>query len=177
MAVTKQQKQAILKELVESFKSAKSVVFSQYQGTNVKNMRMLRKKLTEQKVDFTVARKTLIRLAAKEAGFGDIPEGYLDGPIGVAFANGDAVAPSKIIHDFNKETETVKIVGAIFEGAFMNAKDATVIASLPSREVLLGRLVGVMKSPISGFHGVLHGLLRNFVYTLSEVAKKTAPSA
>lgn len=172
MPATRKQKEETLAKLVDSFKQAKSVVFSQYQGTNVKNMRVLRKKLLEKKASFKVAKKTLMTLAAKQIGFDQIPEDFMKGPIGLAFAMDDAIAPAKIIYDFGKDHETVKIVGAIFEGKLMPGAEARAIATLPAREVLLARLVGSMKSPISGFHAVLHGLLRNFVYALSEIQKK-----
>ncbi|MEK7523559.1 MAG: 50S ribosomal protein L10 [Patescibacteria group bacterium] len=172
MAVTKKQKEVSLAELIKSFEGAKSVVFSQYQGTNVKNMRELRKRLREQNVSYKVARKTLMTLAAKKVGFDAIPADFMQGPIGLAFAQGDAIAPAKIIHEFGKVAETIKIVGAIFEGKLMNAADAKVMAMLPSRDVLLAKIVGMLKAPISGFHSILHGVLRNFVYALSEVQKK-----
>lgn len=170
--VTKQKKSEILKELKDNFKKAKTVIFTQYQGTNVKNMRGLRRKLLENKVAFKVARKTLMNIAAKDAGFAEIPDEFMQGPIGLAFGTEDQVAPAKVIYDFGKIAETVKIAGAIFEGKFINAAEARAIASLPGREVLLAQLVGMMKAPIAGFHGVLHGLLRNFVYCLSEIGKK-----
>ncbi|MBI2638277.1 50S ribosomal protein L10 [Candidatus Peregrinibacteria bacterium] len=172
MPVTRKQKEETLAKLVDSFKKAKSVVFSQYQGTNVKGMRELRKKLREKKVAFKVAKKTLMTLAAKQIGFDQIPVDFMQGPIGLAFGMEDEIAPAKVLHEFGKDHETVKIVGAIFEGKLMPAADARVIAALPGREVLLAKLLGSMKAPIAGFHAVLHGLLRNFVYALAEVQKK-----
>lgn len=172
MSVTKQQKEQILSGLVTDFKGAKSVVFSQYQGTNVKNMRELRKRLHEKNVGFKVAKKTLMRLAAKNAGISEIPDDFMQGPIGLAFGTSDAIEPAKILYEFGKTAETVKIVGALFEGKMINAAEAKAIASLPGREVLLAKLVGMMKAPIAGFHGILHSLLRNFVYSLNEVVKK-----
>lgn len=172
MAVTRQKKEQILKELTDNFKKAKSVVFSQYTGTNVKNMRDLRKKLREKKVAFKVAKKTLMKIAAKDAGFPEIPGDFMEGPVGLAFAMEDNIAPAKTLYEFGKTAETVKIIGAIFEGKFIDAAQAKEIAMLPGREVLLAKLVGCLNAPISGFHAVLHGLMRNFVYALSEVAKK-----
>lgn len=172
MTMTRKQKEESVSELTTALKAAKTVVFSQYQGTTVKNMRSLRKKLFASKVDFKVARKTLIRIAAKNIGLEAIPDEFMQGPIGLAISDGDQIAPAKVLFEFGKEAETVKIVGALFEGKFISAADAKAIATLPGREVLLGKLVGLLKSPISGFHGVLHSLLRNFVYTLSEVQKK-----
>lgn len=180
MPVTRQKKEQVLAELVKNFKGAKTVVFSQYQGTNVKNMRALRKKLREKNVSFKVARKTLMTIAAKKVGFDQIPDEFMKGPIGLAFGMGDEIAPARIINDFGKSVETVRIVGAVFEGKLINAAEAKTIAMLPTKEVLLAKLLGSMKAPISGFYSVLHGLLRNFVYALSEIQKKkpaTTPAA
>lgn len=177
MPVTRKQKEASVEQLTEQFKKAKTIVFSQYQGTNVKNMRSLRKKLFDSKVELEVARKTLMRIAAKNAGFQEIPDEMMQGPIALAISSGDQIAPAKILFEAGKDTETIKIVGALFEGKYISALEAQAIASLPSREVLLGKLVGVMKSPISGFHGVLYSLLRGFVYTLSEIQKKMPQQA
>lgn len=172
MSVTKQQKEEILADLIAHFEKAKAVVFSQYQGTTVKNMRELRKRLTGKKVKFKVAKKTLMSLAAKKVGFEEIPESFLQGPIGLAFAMEDEMAPAKIVHEFGKTVETIKIVGAIFEGKLIDAAAAKTLAMLPGREVLLAKFMGSLMAPVQGFHSVLHGLLRNFVYALSEVAKK-----
>ena len=172
MPVTRQQKEESLAELTAAFQKAKSVVFTQYQGTNVKNMRMLRKNLLEKKVKFKVARKTLMKLGAKKIGFEEIPVDFLQGPIGLAFGMEDELAPLKVVYDFGKTADTVKIAGAIFEGKLVAAAQAKELAALPGKEVLLAKLVGLMKSPISGFHSVLHGVLRSFVYALSEVQKK-----
>lgn len=172
MPVTRKQKQETLASLINSFKEAKTVVFAQYQGTNVKDIKLLRKKLREQKVGFKVARKTLMKLAAKERGFAEIPADFLQGPIGLAFGMGDEIAPAKTLHEFGKDHETIKMTGAIFEGKLIGAAEIKAIASLPAKEALLSSLVSLLKSPISGFHGVLHALLRNFVYVMSEVQKK-----
>lgn len=172
MPVTRKEKEAILSELVKNFQQAKSVVFSQYQGTNVKNMRLLRKKLHEKNTKFKVARKTLMTLAAKKLGFEEIPPSLMEGPIGLAFGMEDEIAPARIIHELGKTVGTVKIVGALFEGKFILAEEAKTIAALPAREALLASLVGLLKSPIAGFHAVLHGLLRNFMFALSEISTK-----
>ncbi len=172
MPVTRKQKEETLAELTKFFEGAKSVVFSQYQGTNVKNMRELRKRLTEKKVKFKVARKTLISLAAKKMGFDEIPAGFMEGPIGLAFGMEDEMAPAKIVYEFGKVAETIKIVGAIFDKKLVTAADAKALAALPGKEVLIAKLVWLLKSPIAGFHGVLHSVLRSFVYGLGQVQKK-----
>lgn len=177
MAVTKAQKKQMLAEIEKGLKSAKSVVFTQYQGTNVKDMRALRKKLFESGVDLKVARKTLITIAAKNLKLEAIPNEFMVGPIALAFSEKDEIAAPKIIHEFAKTHESIKIAGAIFESKMMAAADVKVIAALPSKEVLIAKFMGSLKSPVYGFYSVLHGLLRNFVYCMSEVQKKKPASA
>lgn len=172
MAITRKQKEVILAELKKYFEGAKTIVFSHYKGVLVKDMRTLRKKLHEQKVHLQIAKKTLITRASKEAGFDSIPETFMDGPIALAFGMEDEIAPAKIIHEFGKEHSTVKITGALFERKFISVSEAQVIATLPSREVLLAEFVSLLKSPIARFHSVLHSLLRNFVYVMSQVHYK-----
>lgn len=172
MAITRKQKEEILADIIEYFKEAKSVVFSQYKGATVKDMRTLRKQLHDKEVRFKVAKKTLIALAASQAGLAQLPEEFLTGPIGVAFSMQDEMAPAKIIYTFGKDHESIKITGAIFEGKLISAAEAKELAILPGKDVLLAKLVGLMKSPIAGFHNVLHSLLRNFVYVVNEVSKK-----
>ena len=172
MSVTRKQKEETIADLVKAFEKAKSVVFSQYQGITVKNMRELRKKLIEKKVKFKIARKTLISLAAKKIGFDEIPADFMQGPIALAFGMEDEMAPAKVINDFGKTNDKVKIVGAIFEKKLIAAAEAKALAALPGKEVLIAQFVGMLKAPIAGFHGVLHSILRSFVYGLSEVQKK-----
>lgn len=172
MAITKQKKEQVLAELTDAFKKAKSIVFSQYKGTNVKNMRGLRKRMFEKQVKFKVAKKTLIKMAAEKAGYKEIPAEFMGGQIGLAFGMGDEIAPAKILYEFGKDAETIKIVGAIFEGKLIPEADAKILAKIPGREILLAQLTGLMMSPVAGFYNVLHSLLRNFVYALAEVQKK-----
>lgn len=172
MTVTKQKKEEILKGLISSFEKAKTVVFAHYQGTKVKDIRELRKRLHAHGVKFKVAKKTLMQKAVEKVGFKEIPSELMEGPIALAFGMEDEIIPAKTINDFSKSTETIEIVGAIFEGRFISQAEAKSIASLPGKDVLLTQLVGLMMSPISGFHAVLHGLMRNFVYCLSEVQKR-----
>lgn len=172
MTVTRQKKEEILKGLISSFEKAKTVVFAHYKGTKVKDIRELRRRLHAHGVKLKVAKKTLMRKAVEKVGFKEIPDELMEGPIVLAFGMEDEIIPAKTINDFSKTAETIEIVGAIFEGRFISQAEAKSIASLPGKDVLLTQLVGLMMSPISGFHAVLHGLMRNFVYCLSEVQKK-----
>ncbi len=181
MAITKEKKEKIVSELTDLFKNSKSVVFSDYKGISVKEIQDLRRKLTENESNFKVAKKTLIQRAAKDAGFPEIPEEALEGQVGVAFSMGDEIAAAKTLYDFSKSNDAIKLLSAFMEGETLTKEQTLELAKIPGKEELLAKMVGSMKSPISGFHGVLYSLLRSFVgvvdaYRESKPAEEAAPA-
>lgn len=172
MAVTKEKKAEILQELEEKFQNAKAVYFSNYRGLTVKDMTALRKKLRDQKIEYCVAKKTLMKLAVKNKNFPEMPNELMDGPVGAAFGYDDAIAPVKVLYQFAKENDKLELLGGLVDGKYMSKAEIKSLATLPSREELLAKLVGSFKAPVSGFHGVLAGVLRNFVYAMKAVQEK-----
>lgn len=172
MAVSKQKKVEVLKGLEEKFAKAKAVYFAEYRSIDVKSITELRKKLRENGVDYVVAKKTLIRLAAKNNNLPDLSKEMMTGPVAAVFGYDDIVIPSKLIHEFSKKNENLKLIGGLIEGKLLSKADAMKMANLPSKEQLLAQLVGSMKAPISGFHGVLHGVMSKFVRTVAAVRDK-----
>jgi large subunit ribosomal protein L10 len=163
MAINKQKKEQVVAELQDLFTNAKSVVFSDYKGISVKDFGTLRGKLRENEVNFKVAKKTLIKIAAEKAGFKDLPEEVLEGQVGAAFGMSDEVAAAKTLFEFSKSNESIKLLGAIMEGRNLSQEETLELAKIPGKDELLAKLVGSMNAPISGFHGILSSLLRNFV--------------
>ncbi len=152
MAVSKQKKVEILSSLVEQIKNAKSIWFASSKGVTVAEFAGLRKNLREVEATYTLAKKTLIKKAVKEALDLDIELTDLEGQIGMVCSNGDAVAWLSKVNDFiksNPKAPKMAWSASIFEGKYQGKAETEVIASLPSRETLLSRLVGSMKSPIS----------------------------
>ena len=174
MAVTKAKKEVQLKELVEKLKKSKVTVFSGYSGINVKLMTGLRKKLHAEDVDYVVIKKTLLQIGAKEAGLPEIDEKLLEGPIAVAIGYGDALSPIKVLYGVSKDKafeDKLKLFGGIMEGKVLSKEDVKTLATIPSREELLSKLVYLLMSPVSGFHHVLHETVRKFVGTVDAYAK------
>lgn len=165
MAITKEKKNEILAKLEDNFAKATAVYFAEYKGLSVKEVSELRRKMRELGADYVVAKKTLVKLAAKNKGFPEITDEVIPGPIGVAFGYDDVVAPSKVIKDFG-DAEKLSLSGGILEGKIISKVEALQIASLPGKDQLLAKLVGTMQAPISGFYGALHGVLSKFVRTL-----------
>jgi len=152
MAVSREQKAAILEELVVKFKEAKSIGFATTSTMTVSEFYDLRTNLREVWATYTLAKKTLIKRAIKEALDIDIDLSTLEGQVGAVCSNEDAVAGLGKVNDLVKSTKGEKITWAscIFEGELKDLEETKVLAGLPSRDTLLSRLVGSMKSPISG---------------------------
>ena len=168
MPKTKEQKKEILKQLQDKIKDSKSVVFSTDQGLDVKTVEALRKELKANKAEYMIAKKTLIKKAVKDVGEDSGLED-LTGTVGVTFSYEDEVSGAKIVNKFAKDNETLNFVGGILEGKFILPDMVKQLASIPSREQLLAKLVGSLNSPISGIVGVLSSNLRNLVGVLNAV--------
>jgi len=167
MAKTRQQKEETLANLTTAFSSSKSAVFVNYQGLKVKEADELRRKADKEDIEYSVAKKTLLTKALKDTGI-DYDITAMSGMIGVAVAK-DEVAAARLLADFGKAHEAVKILGAVVDGKVVDASGVMALASLPSREVLLAQVVGTINAPVSGFVNVLAGNLRGLVNVLNAI--------
>lgn len=156
MAVSKQQKVEILNDLIEKFKEAKSIGFASTNKLTVEEFSKLRKNLRGVDATYTLAKKTLIKMALKEVLNIEVDLSDMPWQIWVVCSNEDSIAWLWKVNEFIKEMngkkwDLWKMAWAIsvFEWELKNNSDTKVIASMPSKETLLGRLVGSMKSPIS----------------------------
>lgn len=168
---TKDQKKKLVKDLAEKVKSSKSVVFADFKGVKVKDLTELKKELRKEGVDFKVSKKTLINIAFKEAGI-DVDTRKMEGQVAVSISSQDEVAPAKIIEKFSKKNENLKILGGILENKLLGIDQVKALAKLPSKEELLGILVGTIKAPISGFVNVCAGNIRGLVQVLKAISEK-----
>ena len=151
MALTKAQKVEVLNNLKNLIKDAKSIGFTTNTGLTVEEITNLRIDLREVNATFTLAKKTLIKLAFKEVFDVEIDDSLLPNQIALVVSNDDAVSGLGKVNAFRKKVEDkIEWAGSYFEGELKNAEETKVIASMPSRETLLGRLVGSMQSPLSG---------------------------
>ena len=151
MAVSKQQKVEILAELTEKFKKAQSIGFAKSTGLSVAEFGELRNSLREIDASYNLAKKTLIVRAVKDALNIDIDLSMLEGQIGIVCSYSDAVAGLGKVNDAVKKYKGKKLdwAACIFEGELRSLEETKEIAGIPSRETLLGRLVGSMQSPLS----------------------------
>lgn len=172
MAKTRIQKAVDLEQLTKSFKAAKGVVFVDYKGITVKNVGKLRRQAEKLGVEYVVAKKTLINLAAREAGL-DVNVKKLDGNIAVAFG-ADEVGAAAVISNISKDIEQIKILGGALEGKFIDAAQVKALAALPSKQQLLGQLAYVLNAPRVGLVTTLSGITRGFVTALHGIEEKKA---
>lgn len=157
MAVSRTKKSEILSELIENIKNAKSIGFAQTNGMKVSDFSDLRKDLRTVNTTYNLTKKTLVKIAVKEALWLDLDLDLLPWQVWVVCSNDDAIAwlsktNAYILKSFNKKATAQKIswVASIFEWQINWLEETKAIASMPSKETLLSRLVGSMMSPLSG---------------------------
>lgn len=167
------EKEATVSEVQQKFAKSKAVVFVDYRGLNVQEVTELRKKLREAGVEYRVIKNTMTSRAAKEAKVEGI-DSFLSGPTTIAFGYNDVVTPAKILDNFAKDHKQLTLKGGILEGEVIDLNAVKALASLPSREVLLTQLAGLMQAPMRGLVTVLSGPLRNVTYVLEAVRKQKA---
>ena len=150
-----EEKKAVVASLVEKIKNSPAGVLVDYKGINVEDDTKLRKQLREAGVEYAVIKNTLIRFAAKGTAF-EALEPNLEGPTALAVSKEDATAPARVLAEFAKKADKLELKAGVVEGTYYDAKGIQVIATIPSREVLLGKLLGSIQSPIANFARVIN---------------------
>jgi large subunit ribosomal protein L10 len=157
MALNREQKQKSLKSIKEKIAIQKSVIFADFSKVGSKELFSLRKKLKETGCNMKVAKKTLARIAFGQSGISfwkQIKE-VIPGQLVLIFGIEDEIAPARLSNEFAKTNENFKILGGIFENRFIGKDKVLVLANIPSKNELLGRLVGSIASPMASFVRVL----------------------
>lgn len=171
---TRAQKESQVAELRDNLLKSKATYVSDYRGLTVKEITTLRRNLQKVDADFTVAKNTLIKVALKGETLGEQLESQLKGPTGLAICYSDPAAPAKVLADFMKATKKTELRGGVVEGKAVSAAQAKAIAELPSREVLIAKMLGSMNAPITNFVGVLAAMPRSLVLALEAIRKQKA---
>ncbi|BCV23155.1 50S ribosomal protein L10 [Moorella sp. Hama-1] len=163
-------------EIKEKLGASIVSLLADYRGLNVAEMTKLRRQLREAGVEFKVVKNTLTARAARELGLEGL-EPYLEGPTAIAFSATDPVAPAKILNEVVRNSKTFQIKAGVLQGKVISAGDIKALADLPSREQLLGRVVGGFQAPLAGLVNVLAGNIRNLVYALEAIRKQKEEAA
>ncbi|VIG14972.1 50S ribosomal protein L10 [Clostridioides difficile] len=154
-------KSEVVSEIVEKLQKSSAAVVVDYKGLTVEEVTELRKQMREAGVDYKVYKNTLVRRAAKEVGIEQFNDELLVGTNAIAFGYDDPVAPARILKGFMDSHPKMKLKMGIVEGAFYDESRIVEMANIPSREVLIAKLLGSLKAPVS-----------NFAYLIDAIAKK-----
>lgn len=164
MSKNLENKKQVVADILEKFQKAQSVVIVHYSGITVENVTALRNQFRENGVEYCVLKNTLVRRALHEMNITGLDD-QLEGPSAFAFGMQDPVSPAKVVYDFieKKKLDCISVKAGLMGTEVMDEKAVAALSKLPSREVLLARLVGSLKAPIS-----------NLVYALEALRKKQA---
>ena len=147
-------KKPVVEEISELLNGAATAVVVDYRGLTVEQDTKLRKQLREAGVVYKVYKNTMINFAIKDTEFADLAQ-HLEGPTAIAVCKDDATAAARVLAKFAKTAEALEIKGGVVDGIYYDAVGIGQIASIPSREVLLSKLLGSMQSPVTNFARVI----------------------
>lgn len=162
------EKKVIVAEIKEKIDQAQSVILADYRGLKVKEVTELRSLLRKQGVELKVLKNTLVKIAADQAEVEGL-DSYLNGNNMWAFSMADPTVAAKVLRDYAKTHPNLILKGGIIEKKAIDATGAVALADLPSREVLLAQVAGMLQGPIVGLVNVLQGPIRKMAYALEAV--------
>lgn len=157
----------------EKLSQAKSIVVADYRGLSVAEMTTLRAKLREEGVELRVIKNRLAKIALKESDMDTMDE-HLKGMTTIAFGMNDPVSPAKVLSEFAKDNEKLRILAGQMDNQVLDAAGIAELAKLPSRDVLLGRLLGSLTSPVQKLAYGLNQTVAKVVYAVDAVGRKKA---
>ena len=166
-------KEQVVAELADKLAKSKAAFLADYRGLNVEKVNQLRNELRRAGAEYRVVKNTLLRLASKGTAVECLDDKF-EGPTAIALAGDDPVAPAKVLNDFAKANEKFVLKAGALEGKVLSAAEIKALADLPSREELLGKMLGSMNAPVSNFVGVLAAVPRSLVQVLAAVQEKKA---
>jgi len=160
-----QAKQESVAVIAAKLAESSSTVVADYRGLNVSQVTELRKQLREAGIEFQVLKNSLVRRATEGTNYEELNQ-ILTGPTAIAFSKDDAIAPAKILNDFAKKNEALKLKGGVVEGKVVSMEEIKALAELPSRDGLLSMLLSVLQAP-----------MRNFALAVKAVGEKQEAQA
>jgi large subunit ribosomal protein L10 len=164
-------KEELVGVLSDRFQTVNAAIVSHYAGTTVEQMTSLRNNLREHGVEMRIVKNSLAKRAIKDTDLEPLTD-HLTGPTALAYCDDDPVALAKALNDFAGENEQFVIQAGVLRGQLLEKAQVVELAKTPSRDVLLGRMVGTLQNPITGFVCVTSGILRKLVYALDAVRRE-----
>ena len=170
--MNRQQKEAVVEEFNNMLSQAKASFLVDYKGLSVHDIIALRRSLREQGGKLKVTKARLMKIATNGIeGVEEFKDSFKD-QVGMIFASEEVAPVAKVIVDFSKDNESLKLVSGFYESRCLSEDKIKFLASLPPKEVLIAQLAGTLQAPISGLARSLNMLVKKLVYALKEVEKK-----
>ena len=171
MSVARTEKAAVVAEVREKIAASNSVIVTEYRGLSVGALANLRRALRPLGAEYKVYKNTLVKIAARDGDMAAV-DSMVGGPVAIAFVNGEVSAVAKALRDFAKENTALKLMGAVVDGKAVDAKGVKALADLPSRDVMLAKLAGLLKAPMSNTAYLLSALPRKAAYGLKALVEQ-----
>jgi large subunit ribosomal protein L10 len=171
--LNRDQKAAVIDEVAGAITEADAIFAVDYRGISVPQAAELRTRLREADSSFRIVKNTLTERAADQAGAEGLKE-YLEGPTAMTFVRGDAAMAAKALRDFRRAHQLLEFKGGWMNGGPLTPEEIDAIAQLPSRDVLYGRLVGMVASPLTGLASAMGGLIGGLARQLQQIADQKA---
>lgn len=146
-----------VKEIKDKFEKANCIVVVNYQGIDVEQDTQLRKKMREMGVEYKVYKNRLVKIVAEELGYDFLIE-HLEGATSIAFGYDDIISPAKVLNDFSEKSGKLSLKVGIVEKEFYDNEKIKKLAKIPSREILVSKLLGSIKAPFSNLVYVLNAV-------------------
>jgi large subunit ribosomal protein L10 len=169
--LNRDQKAAVIDEVAGQIEGSEAIFAVDYRGISVPQAAELRTRLRDADASFRVVKNTLTLRAADKAGAEGLKE-LLEGPTAMTFVRGDAATAAKALRDFKRATQLLEFKGGWMNGAALSPEEVDAIAQLPSRDVLYGRLVGMVASPLTGLASAMGGLIGGLARQLQQIAEQ-----
>lgn len=166
-------KEGLVAEIKGRLSGSEAIILADYRGLTVKEMQELRVKVREVGGEIKVYKNSLTEIAIRELALPNLDE-YLEGPTAFVFITGDPVAPAKALSGFAKEHAALELKGGLVQNRVIGSEGVKALASLPSREELIAKLLGTIQQPLTGTVRVLAGPARAFATVLDAIAKQKA---
>ena len=176
MPITREQKEQQIARLSEQFRGSQVIVWTEYRGLATSQLNELRKALRPHQAEFHVIKNTLAGLALQRAGL-PVAESWLDGPTAVSLIHGDIALAVRALSEFAAANRELVIKGAQANQRLLQPDEVSALVTLPSREVLLGQVLGGLQAPVAGLVNVLAGTVRGLLNVLQAHARQLEASS
>lgn len=171
MSIGKNRKKQIVKNLVEKLQPAQAVVFADFTGLSTPEIEELRNKVEEQKAYFNIVKNTLLDIACQESHYGDLSTEITTGPTATLLCLKDPIAPIKVLYEFAKSNENLKIKGGFLEKHALTKQEIISLAKLPTKDILISAVIRGIQTPAVNLVYVLQANIKNLIRVLDQATE------